>query len=112
MSLSEVAAKLGLVVTRDGVVCEDQEAALQEFKQRCLDASRQVTANERVEFRLFNLSCCGHLLCWVNPRLPNYCPQCGKLIYPNCRGDVVLHDANAHLHITGPAGPLRVIDLG
>ena len=24
---------------------------------------------------------CGQLLCWVNPRLPNYCPECGRHIF-------------------------------
>ena len=30
-----------------------------------------------VHFRLFQMPCCGQLLCWVNPRLPNHCPECG-----------------------------------
>lgn len=34
--------------------------------------------NEKVKFRLFQMPCCGHLLCWLNPRLPTYCPECGK----------------------------------
>lgn len=34
--------------------------------------------NERVHFRLFHMPCCGQLLCWVNPRLPSHCPECGK----------------------------------
>lgn len=33
---------------------------------------------EKVPFRLFQMPCCGMLLCWVNPRLPTYCPECGK----------------------------------
>jgi hypothetical protein len=37
--------------------------------------------NEWVRFRLFQLPCCGQLLCWLNPRLPNFCPECGKLIF-------------------------------
>lgn len=36
------------------------------------------THNEQVKFRLFHMPCCGHLLCWVNPRLPTYCPECGE----------------------------------
>ena len=36
--------------------------------------------NEKVPFRLFHTPCCGHLLCWVNPRPPAYCPECGKFI--------------------------------
>ena len=35
-------------------------------------------SNERIKFRLFQMPCCGHQLCWVNPRLPNHCPECGK----------------------------------
>jgi len=33
---------------------------------------------EFIRFRIFKMPCCGQLLCWVNPRLPNYCPECGK----------------------------------
>lgn len=33
---------------------------------------------ERVKFRLFKMPCCGQLLCWVNPRLPTFCPECGR----------------------------------
>jgi hypothetical protein len=24
------------------------------------------------------MPCCGHNVCWVNPRLPSFCPDCGK----------------------------------
>lgn len=34
------------------------------------------TNTERVKFKLFHMPCCGQLLCWVNPRLPNFCPEC------------------------------------
>lgn len=33
---------------------------------------------ERIMFRLLQMPCCGIMLCWANPRLPNYCPECGK----------------------------------
>lgn len=33
---------------------------------------------ERVVFRLVQMPCCGQLLCWINPRRPNFCPECGK----------------------------------
>lgn len=36
---------------------------------------------ERVPFRLFQMPCCGHLLCWVNPRLPTYCSECGSKVF-------------------------------
>ena len=60
--------------------------------------------NERIVFRLFNLSCCGHFLCWVNPRFPSFCPNCGKHIYPDVKGDVVITDENAHIkfHASAP----------
>ncbi len=35
---------------------------------------------ELVKFRLFKMPCCEHLLCWVNPRIPSYCPQCGASV--------------------------------
>jgi len=34
--------------------------------------------NELIHFRLFQMPCCGQMLCWVNPRLPNFCPECGN----------------------------------
>lgn len=37
--------------------------------------------NQIVPFRMFHMPCCGHLLCWVNPRKPNYCPECGTHVY-------------------------------
>lgn len=43
--------------------------------------------NERVFFRLIKMPCCGHLLCWVNPRLPTYCPECGKLMFTELKFD-------------------------
>jgi hypothetical protein len=27
------------------------------------------------------MPCCHLMLCWVNPRLPNYCPECGTHIF-------------------------------
>jgi hypothetical protein len=44
-----------------------------------------VEANERVQFRLFIMPCCGFNLCWVNPRLPSFCPECGKRAYMKLR---------------------------
>lgn len=37
--------------------------------------------NEFVQFRLFNMPCCGQLLCWVNPKFPNFCPECGARVF-------------------------------
>jgi hypothetical protein len=33
---------------------------------------------EQVRLRIFQMPCCRHQLCWVNPRLPNFCPECGQ----------------------------------
>lgn len=35
---------------------------------------------ERVPFKLFRMPCCGFMCCWVNPRLPHYCPECGARV--------------------------------
>lgn len=50
---------------------------------------------ERAHFRLIRTPCCSTLLCWVNPRLPNYCPECGQRTYPEVRGGVLTSDENA-----------------
>jgi DNA-directed RNA polymerase subunit RPC12/RpoP len=41
--------------------------------------------NERINFRLIQTPCCGTLLCWINPRLPSHCPECGKTILMRLR---------------------------
>lgn len=54
--------------------------------------------NERVHFRLISLPCCNHQLCWVNPRLPSYCPECGTFVLAKLKtqGDLILvSDTNA-----------------
>jgi hypothetical protein len=38
-------------------------------------------SNQQVPFRLLQMPCCNILICWVNPRRPNYCPECGKFIF-------------------------------
>lgn len=40
----------------------------------------KISTTEKLQFRLFQMPCCGHLLCWVNPRLPTHCPECGDHI--------------------------------
>jgi hypothetical protein len=57
---------------------------------------------ERVHFRLIQMSCCGQLLCWVNPRLPTHCPECGEKVYRRIKfpeGDppILVSDENATL---------------
>ena len=56
--------------------------------------------NERVHFRLSFMPCCGHLYCRVNPRLPNYCPECGEWVFAQIKANpscIQVEDINAHL---------------
>lgn len=52
---------------------------------------------ERVWFRLMICPKCYFSMCWVNPRFPNYCPECGKFIYPEIKEYVSISDDNAML---------------
>jgi hypothetical protein len=52
---------------------------------------------ERVTFRLIQMPCCKALTCWINPRYPNYCPECGKFVYNRIRESVLDSDENARL---------------
>lgn len=45
------------------------------------------TTNEQVKFRLFQMPCCGMLLCWVNPRFPNRCPECGEAVFVKLKSE-------------------------
>jgi hypothetical protein len=56
---------------------------------------------ERVTFRLIQMPCCGHALCWVNPRFPNFCPQCGNHIFTKVKQGVLLTDTEATLNYEG-----------
>lgn len=56
-------------------------------------------STERVPFRFIIMECCGHQLCWVNPRLPSFCPECGERIYPQVKSWITLEDGNATLRI-------------
>lgn len=59
-----------------------------------------MATNEKVTFRLFVMSCCSMQLCWVNPRLPNYCPECGKGCYVQLkRGVHTMMDRTAWLKV-------------
>lgn len=50
-------------------------------------------SKQKVPFRLIQTPCCGTLLCWVNPRLPNYCPECGERIYAKLKFGGILAEA-------------------
>lgn len=51
----------------------------------------------RAHFRIILMQCCGTMLCWVNPRLPNYCPECGKFIFAEVKGWVPYSDEQAYI---------------
>jgi len=55
---------------------------------------------ERVHFRLIQLPCCEHLYCRVNPRLPNFCPECGERVFALLKQDptkILVSDIDAEL---------------
>lgn len=58
---------------------------------------------ERIQFRLLQTPCCIGLLCWVNPRLPNFCPECGARIYAKLKtGEHTrFEDDHAWIHYKG-----------
>lgn len=60
-----------------------------------------MATHERIKFRVFSMPCCGFNLCWVNPRLPTYCPECGSIVYKQLRFNgephILLADDNAVL---------------
>lgn len=67
--------------------------------------------HETVPFRLIQTPCCGALLCWVNPRLPNFCPECGKGVYSEIRGCVLMADTTATLSTNvKPVAPLLPVE--
>ena len=48
--------------------------------------------NQFIQFRLLQMPCCQILICWVNPRRPMYCPECGKPVfhhYPRGKWDTI-----------------------
>jgi len=61
--------------------------------------TRVSRTTERVLFRLIITECCRTMLCWVNPRLPNYCPECGSSIYPRVRSWIIHTDDGATLKV-------------
>jgi hypothetical protein len=60
-------------------------------------------SKQRVHFRLIQMPCCGQALCWVNPRLPNYCPECGKFVFADlkaiCPENIVVSDEHSWLTV-------------
>ena len=57
-------------------------------------------SNQRVQFRLLQMPCCNILICWVNPRRPMYCVECGTKVfhhYPRERWDATYSDATLRI---------------
>jgi len=58
---------------------------------------------EKVHFRLIQTPCCSSLLCYVNPRLPSYCSECGKPMLARLRTthaeNILISDESAWLYI-------------
>jgi hypothetical protein len=64
--------------------------------------------NELVHFRLIVCPECSVALCWVNPRLPSYCPECGKRIYPAVKSCITIQDDKAWLKVNMGNNPYGV----
>jgi hypothetical protein len=78
-----------------------------------------MATNERIHFRLIVCAHCSHNLCWVNPRLPNHCPECGAHIYPEVRGMIWVSDPEAWIRYdatrnqdAAERGPAETIGAG
>jgi len=71
---------------------------------RVLEKVEFSSVNERIQFRLFVMPCCGFNLCWVNPRLPTHCPECGATVYMKLRtGEhTAFTDDNAWIRYSKP----------
>jgi hypothetical protein len=61
-----------------------------------------VNITERIKFRFMEMPCCHQLLCWVNPRLPSFCPECGTFIHMHIRENILVIDDNATLKYEAP----------
>jgi hypothetical protein len=66
----------------------------------------------KVVFHLIPMQCCGQLLCWVNPRFPNYCPECGKYVFPDVRGWPTVVDETARLSWMEENTPSQTVGIG
>mgnify|MGYP001594985441 CR=1 FL=1 len=60
-------------------------AAIDVERRRRKNIKEKEMTTEFVKFRLIRMPCCGTQICWVNPRLPNYCPECSAEILAQLR---------------------------
>lgn len=42
---------------------------------------KKLPRGDIVPFRMFHMPCCDMLICWVNHRIPNNCPECGERVF-------------------------------
>lgn len=56
-------------------------------------------SHQQVPFKLIQMPCCGQAVCWVNPRLPNCCPECGTNVMATIKECIVVTDDNAMLTV-------------
>jgi len=74
-------------------------------------AGEPVELNERIPFRLFRMPCCGQLVCWVNPRSPNFCPECGTNVFLKIKESTLFRDNNAWLTLSVPVPSMKEMGL-
>lgn len=70
-----------------------------------------MATNENIHFRLIVCPECSHNLCWVNPRLPTYCPECGKCILLTVREFVMCDDPKATIRYSEGDATRRMREL-
>lgn len=71
-----------------------------------------LSVHERVTFRLITLPCCKHQLCWVNPRMPMFCPECGHGPFIVMGDWILLTDDHAELVLSKDFGYLSLAHNG
>ncbi len=85
--------------------CDSCDTCLKEADERERRKQRERGLNpmqqtEFIKFRIFQMPCCGIQICWVNPRLPNYCPECGERCFLKLKSNLehtLFSDSDAKL---------------
>lgn len=71
--------------------------AIRQIIEEVRNGKRSAPTYERVHFRLIVCPDCTTQICWVNPRLPTHCPECGNMIFDRVKSCVMISDDNAAL---------------
>lgn len=69
-------------------------------KERITEIIPAQDRTEFVKFKLITMPCCDTQICWVNPRIPNFCPECGEKVFTRLKVDpsrILVQDDNARL---------------